>query len=914
MHYTHYSFLRILLILLRMMKLEIFLRFSTRPGQRLRIVGNIPAIGNSIPSAALSMHYFNEEFWTCSMQLQQDLLEQIKEFRYHYVLIEEDGSVLEDWGRIRGCSLSEFSTHCCIIDSWNDTGAIQTTFYTTPFVTIFSVVRPIDLRPSLAQHAVRFEVNAPLLEKHESVVITGNHPLLGNWLQSAPFPMKYDGKKWFADVPYEAMSSGCEYKYCIQSEITKGIRYEEGKNRSFVPIRPMQASEYFVRDGFVQLTPQWKGAGLAIPVFSLRSASGWGVGEFTDIQLLADWASAASLRMIQILPVNDTTSTHTRLDSYPYAAISAFALHPLYLSIDAVAGKKYASLIASHSREGKQLNEKEQVDYEEVMRIKWDALSVLYATMKDEVFSHDDYLSFFEQNRSWVVPYAVYAYLRDANGTHEWEKWGKSFAFSRKLMNDLMEKDEETRDQISIHFFVQYFLHIQLKEAHDYANRLGIILKGDIAIGVHRHGADTWTQPELYHLNKQAGAPPDDFALSGQNWGFPTYNWSRMKADGYAWWKQRFTQMASYFDAFRIDHILGFFRIWSIPDDAVEGIMGGFYPAHPIQEQELIYNECWVGEERLCKPFITDAIISEMCAPAQAKIKHFLEPTGKGGYQLAHAFSSQQKIERVFSSLDDTMENRCLKQALFDLTSNVILWKDDVQNNGYHFRFNVHKTSSFKYLDEQTQHRLIHLYNDYFYRRQEELWKKEGMEKLPALKKCTKVLICGEDLGMVPRAVPEVMTRMGMLSMEVQRMPKTSGIQFFDPSHAPYLSVVTPSTHDMSTVREWWTENPIQTESFYHHALHATGNSPAQASGEIVEAIIRQHLDSTAMWSVFQLQDLLGIDESLRVCDPVKERINVPGDAKHFWGYRMHLSIEDLMNHPTFNSHVRELIQSSSRS
>src|SRR4029079_3498020 len=138
------------------------------------------------------------------------------------------------------------------------------------------------------------------------------------------------------------------------------------------------------------------------------------------------------------------------------------------------------------------------------------------------------------------------------------------------------------------------------------------VLKGDIPIGIYRYGCDAWTNPSLYNMNEQAGAPPDDFAVKGQNWGFPTYNWSKMKENNFSWWRRRFDQMSNYFDAFRIDHILGFFRIWSIPENEVQGIMGRFIPALAVHVNEFGENGIWFDHYRYCKPYITDEVLNEI--------------------------------------------------------------------------------------------------------------------------------------------------------------------------------------------------------------------------------------------------------------------------------------------------------------
>jgi 4-alpha-glucanotransferase len=534
--------------------------------------------------------------------------------------------------------------------------------------------------------------------------------------------------------------------------------------------------------------------------------------------------------------------------------------------------------------------------------------------MKEEVFKTSDYKHFFEENKSWLIPYAAFSYLRDHVGQPGKTDWGKYSNFNTAVISELCTPGTSAYDEVALHFFIQYHLHIQLKEAHDYANSHGVILKGDIAIGVHKHGADTWTQPTLYNLNKQAGAPPDDFAVKGQNWGFPTYNWEVMKADGFSWWKQRFTQMSNYFDAFRIDHILGFFRIWSIPEEAIEGIMGKFVPAIPVYKHEFESRGIHFNTERFCEPFITDQIIWELAPGLEQKIKAFLKHKNSFEYQFRDEFNTQKKIEIYLNTQHQSEDNTELRQALFNLHSNVLLWRDEVSIEGFHFRFNIDKTLSYKHLNNQEKYHFTELYNDYFFNRQDQIWRKEALEKLPALKRCTDMLICGEDLGLVPKTVPEVMASLGLLSMEVQRMPKQMNQAFFDPANAPYLSVVTPSTHDMSTIREWWMEDRNISQKFFNEMLWQYGEAPADASCQIVKSIIIQHLNSPAMWAVFQLQDLFAMQEDLRLSDPKNERINVPGDPNHFWRFRIQIKLEDLLEKTNFNNELKQYINSCNRS
>ncbi len=555
------------------------------------------------------------------------------------------------------------------------------------------------------------------------------------------------------------------------------------------------------------------------------------------------------------------------------------------------------------------------VDYEAVMSAKLKFVRKIFPKQKEETFAQTDYLNFFEGNRHWLAPYAAFCALRDKFGTADFNAWPAHNVYREEEISALAKKDSTFLDEVELNYFIQFHLHLQLHEAAEYLHSQGVILKGDIAIGVYRHGADVWQQPELYHTDMQAGAPPDAFAAKGQNWGFPTYNWQRMKQDGFAWWKQRFAQMSHYFDAFRIDHILGFFRIWSSPAHAVEGILGYFVPAIPVKLEEFRQRGIHFDHDRFVKPFINNEVLREFFGTDAETVKReFLVLNGDGNYSLKPEFTTQRQVESHFAKLKPSAQNDKLKEGLFDLISNVILF--DVEKSSdreFHFRLAMENTLSFKNLDPQTQTKLKELYVDYFFRRQDDFWMKEAMQKLPALKRVTNMLICGEDLGMVPACVPVLMKQLGLLSLEIQRMPKTMGVEFSRPADAPYLSVVTPGTHDMSTIRGWWEEDPKLTQKFFNQELQQPGQAPLHCDPWVNEAIVQQHLASPAMWSIFQLQDLLGMDEALRRNDIDAERINVPANPKNYWRYRMHLTLEELLQADSFNSHLNKLILQNKR-
>ena len=553
------------------------------------------------------------------------------------------------------------------------------------------------------------------------------------------------------------------------------VRYEDGADRILKDeIAPDKHT--IVHDGFVVLPPHyWRGAGVAVPVFSLRSENSFGVGEFADLKLLADWGKKVGLKLIQLLPVNDTSATHSWKDSYPYAAISAFALHPIYLNLAAVANAKNKKLLQALEPERQRLNALETVDYEAVMSAKLGFLKTIFPSQKAATFRTRGYKDFFAENQHWLVPYAAFCFLRDQFGTADFSRWPEHKTFDAEKIAALVKGN----DEIAFHFFVQYHLHLQLKGATAQVHSAGLVLKGDLAIGVYRHGADAWQQPELFHMDMQAGAPPDAFAAKGQNWGFPTYNWPRMAADGFAWWKQRFAQMRNYFDAFRIDHILGFFRIWSSPAHAVEGILGYFVPAIAIEPSEFSARGIIFDRDRLTKPFITDAVLREIFGTeADLVRREFLKVDASGLYSLKPEFATQTAGGKSFCDArtgraQRKIENRPVR---FDQ-------QRDPAGGGrkIHFRFAMEQTASFKYLPPDTQAKLRDLYVDYFFRRQDDFWMREAMQKLPALKRVTNMLICGEDLGLVPACVPEVMRDLGFLSLEIQRMPENPWPGIFAP-------------------------------------------------------------------------------------------------------------------------------------
>lgn len=895
-------------------KLTFQLKYSTNYGQQIFIIGNNEILGDNDLNKALPLEYFNNEYWYVNVNLDKstDL------FTYNYFIKNNDGTIQFDCGQNKQINVSKIKTEeVLFVDAWNFAGYVQNTFYTEPFANIL-FNRKSDEFTEAKKYTHKFSVKYPLLEEDKTIALLGNTKSLGNWQNENAIKMHYNSltKSYEVTLDLSKTDFPISYKYAVvDKKDPTTLTFENGDNRLlYDTIKPNKQT--IINDVFVNLpVKNWRGAGIAIPVFGLKTNESFGVGEFSDLKALANYCSKIGLKLIQILPINDTTANHTWQDSYPYAAISAFALHPIYINLKELTLPKNIALLNKLESKRQELNAKNAVDYEAVLNTKTEYLKEIYKLQAKETFELSSYKDFFSSNKHWLVPYSCFCYLRDEYKTPNYNEWPAYRNYNEKDIEELTDKNSDAFDDIAFHYFVQYHLHIQLLNATNYAHDKGLIVKGDIPIGIFRFGADAWQEPHLYNMNVQAGAPPDDFAIKGQNWGFPTYNWQIMKEDGFAWWRKRFEQMSNYFDAFRIDHILGFFRIWSIPTHAVEGIMGYFVPAIPVYLNEFFEKGVYFNHYRYTKPFINDDVLWEVFSYDNEYVKqNFVDYDGFGSYNLKNEFATQKQVEKYFENKEQNSFNEKIKQGLYDLITNVILFEvEGSQGQQFHFRFGIENTLSFKYLDENTKYILKELYVNYFFKRQDDFWMKEALQKLPQLRQVTNMLICGEDLGLVPACVPDVMQQLGFLSLEIQRMPKDSSREFFHPNDAPYLSVVTPSTHDMSIIRGWWEEDTTKTQRFFNNELGQWGSAPFYCSGWINKAIIIQHLYSPAMWAIFQLQDLLGMDENLRRENPNDERINIPANPKHYWQYRMNISIEDLETKEEFNKMLKDSIAMSGR-
>ncbi len=897
------------------MKIHFKLNYFTQWGQNIAIMGSIPELSNNDPSKALYMNYEWKEDWLLDIDVQRDAP---FELTYKYVLKDTNGLDVLEWGDDRTILVDPLKDeHVYCYDSWNPAGAVENVFMTSPFQNVLFKENHIPVPATTPKKYTHiFRVKAPTLKKGEALCVVGGSKELGDWASEKPVVMtNEDANWWVAKVNLStAKVESVNYKYGVYDLEDQSLKYFEYGSDRKADIVTTKKSLVIVSDSFARIgSYDFKGAGVGIPVFSIRTKSSFGVGDFIDIKLMVDWAKKVGLKLIQVLPLNDTIGTHTAADVLPYAAISAFALSPLYLNLPKM-GKLPADnpLNEAYKTKQKELNDLPLVEFLEIVNFKLAYSKALYLENKEKFLKNKSYLKFFKENKHWLVSYAAFCYLRDKNGTADHSKWGEYATFSEAKLERLTSPEQAHFDDIAVNYFIQYHLHLQLLEAAEYAHENGVILKGDIPIGVNRNSVDTWVAPDLYHMHMQAGAPPDMFAIKGQNWELPTYNWEKMEATGFDWWKKRFEQMGYYFDTFRIDHILGFFRIWQIPLHQEEGIMGYLNPSIPVHINEFGEKGVHFDYNRFCVPFITDAVLWEVFGDDANWVKtNCIDIIDGWILRLKPICNTQKKVMEMF---DKNMITEKVKWGLFDLISNVLFFEVEWSNGMmYYPRYGMQTTTSFRYLDNFTKNKIEELYVDYFYRRQDSFWKYSALKKLPAIKRSTNMMICGEDLGMMADCVTSVMNELGILSLEIQRAPKIDTIEFFHPADAKYLSVVTPSTHDMSTIRGWWEEDREVTQRFYNQQLGHWGEAPYFAEWWVCRDMIVQHLYSPAMWAIFQLQDLLSMSDTLRHQNPHEERINVPSNSKHSWRYRMHLTMEELLEQETFNKDLKNYIVQANR-
>lgn len=853
------------------------------------------------------------ERWVCDWCVESPE----KSYTYYYSVEREGRAVKTEWLIIKhqldvNAKKAEAYT---LYDHWKAMPE-DAYLYSSAFTDCINHQAPQEMKLEMGSKIVRLIVRAPQLRDGERLGVLGADKALGAWDVQKILPMtQHTYNEWVADIDTTHLEgSHLEFKFVAFRNAKNNLLWETSMNRT-VDLPEMKAGElvsYELDQAFFALYNR-KLAGTQVPVFSLRTRKSAGIGDFGDLKTMIDFVASTGQKVLQLLPINDTTITHTWTDSYPYSCISVFAIHPQYVDLHALPELKDAKARAEAEKTRAELNALDKIDYEKVNDFKINYLRQIFNQEGEKIMKTAEYKAFFQDTELWLVPYAQYSYLRDKNGTADFNQWPDYRVWDEAERKALADPKTAAYKNVAFFYFVQFVLDRQMQEAHEHAKAKGVILKGDIPIGVNRNGCDVWMEPKYFNLNGQAGAPPDDFSANGQNWGFPTYNWFEMLKDGCQWWNRRFKNMARYFDAYRIDHVLGFFRIWEIPVHSVHGLLGQFAPALAMSREEIESYGLHFQEDRFTRPFITDWVLDRVFHERAGEVKEkYLDRLDDERYQMKPEVDTQRKVEALFADVTDEKE-LWLRDGLYALISDVLFVRDHTNPGVFHPRISAQLDFIYESLYDNDKAAFNRLYNDYFYRRNNQFWYQEAMKKLPKLVQATRMLVCAEDLGMVPDCVPWVMDELKILSLELQSMPKDPSVKFGHLSRNPYRSVCTISSHDMPTLRMWWDENIQRTQEYYNTMLYRQGPAPHPLPGWLASDIISRHLTSPSMLCILSIQDWLATDEALRLPDADAERINIPANPKHYWRYRMHLNIEDLAADKRFVQNITEMISQSGR-
>ena len=887
------------------MKIFFNIQYATTFGEILRL--NVVGKGKDIEKV-YSMNTYDGKSWHCEITAENGM----SQMEYYYSVENGDSEVRHEWTTVSHrleLNAKRAMTYF-VNDRWNDI-PYDSYLYSSAFTDCVNRRHREPAKGSDYNQTLRLIVRAPQLRSGSRLALVGEDKALGRWNPDDAISMvEHNYNEWVADINVKEMKKEeTEFKFIAFNE-KGGVDWETGMNRQ-LHAPTINDGEVVVTEldqAFFELCDE-KLAGTLIPVFSLRSKGSFGVGDFGDLKMMIDWVAETNQRVLQVLPINDTTSTHTWTDSYPYSAISIFALHPQFADfrqLPEIKDKKKA-----HEMEAlrKELNELKQIDYERVNNAKTDYLRIIFKQEGEAVMKGDDFKMFVKENEHWLVPYAQYCHLRDSFGNVDFSSWKGHEQWHEADRKKLTDPKSKEYGDVAFYYYVQFVLDRQMRAAHEYAMARGVILKGDIPIGVNRNGCDVWHEPQYFNLNSQAGAPPDAFSINGQNWGFPTYNWQRMIDDGCEWWIRRFQNMAKYFDAYRIDHVLGFFRIWAIPTTCVHGLLGQFAPSLGMTREEIEGYGLHFQEELFTTPFIARWVVDRVFGiHADEVVEKYLDHKHDDIFALKPEYDTERKIEAAFKGKDN-MDDVWVRDGLYALASDVLFVRDNNDPNKFHPRITAQLNFMYEALYDSDKEKFNHLYNDYYYRRNNNFWYNEAMKKLPVLVQATRMLVCAEDLGMVPDCVAWVMDQLRILSLELQQMPKDPKVKFGILSRNPYRSVCTLSTHDMPTLRQWWDEDYERTQVYYSSMLYRGGAAPHPLTGWLARDIIANQLTCPSMLCILSLQDWFALDEKLRLPDADAERINIPANPRHYWRYRMHIDIEDLIADKEYNDAIKELVK-----
>jgi 4-alpha-glucanotransferase len=653
--------------------------------------------------------------------------------------------------------------------------------------------------------------------------------------------------------------------------------------------------------------------GVVVPVGALRGKGTLGVGEFPDLEEFAVLCKKMGVGLIQLLPVNDTG-----YESSPYFSLTAFALQPMYLRIEDLGEYKRfgAGIQEKIKKYGEEFEKEVRFPFYRILKAKMELLRELYASARTEIEKRaapgGDLGKWIESN-PWVKEYAVYRRFKELNELKSWQEWSSHRSVTLSTIADLWA-DVKLRDEHLFWAWLQEALDNQLSKASRAIADLGILLEGDLPILMNEDSADVWAHPEIFHLELSAGAPPDMYSPGGQNWGFPVYNWDALAREDYTWWKNRLAVAEKYFHAYRIDHVLGFFRIWSSNRFDYSSALGRYVPYVPITQKDfkdLGFDKGrirWICEPHVPTGEVWDALRNNWGGPftnedlAAAAAAVFEKALDRIGDEELWLFKPSVRGEKDIDALN---LHPAARAYLFQAFHNRIFLEYE---KGHYFPVWYYRLSrAYTSLSEDERNRLEALLE---VRRvnSEEIWENRGKQLLSVLASSSSMLPCAEDLGAVPDCVPLVLGKLKILGLRVVRWHRQwdkEGQPYYPFEDYPELSVCTPAVHDSSTVREWWETEADQAQ---FSGFLGIPSLPRVYNPGTAKIILTKVASSSSRFRVFQIQDLLHLSAKWYAPDASSERINVPGTYNEFnWTYRLPAAIAVIGADAEFVKAVAEL-------
>lgn len=774
-------------------------------------------------------------------------------------------------------------------------------------------ISPNSVQPN--EVSLIFTAVCPWVKKNQTLAIVGSCPQLGLWtpdrsitLTDAEFPF------WTASITVSRDCFPFQYKYVIcDNEIVEETEeplyiWEEGENHECLGITSNLVdltfpSTVIITDWYVNPNKElFRGMGIHLPLFSLRTSENCGIGEYSDIRHLVDLCKSIGSSMIQLLPLNDTSSSCNADDpddKNPYHSISCFALHPIYINLLEILPNLPSDIFNEIQSKRYEYSQNDAVNYQQVYRFKLSILNRIFIRIKDEVVNDKEFIDFCDDNEDWLTPYSIFCLLRDENHSSEFWSWkDNSFVTPDTLQRLHKQRENET----TFLKWIQFIADQQLRASKEYATSQRVILKTEIPFGIQRNSVDCWSNPRLFDIN-----------MYEVNYGYAAYNWRAMKSTNFSWWKKRLARISAFYHSAQLNHIYGFFRSQLCH---VDGVVSQYQPSTGISRQELESRGLW-DIDRYTKPYIRFHHLREKFNEDASTIsKEFFVARNidhnDDYYDFKESFITIKTINQHLETLIPEKEKRSsYSQHLLELLNNVILIQG-LNNDSFHFRADLasdQPISSLKELDNNQRQVILDLSNEY---KHKSFWINEAIPRLQILANSNNLLLFSEETEQDLQDFDHEIEAQSIIPLKVPRYSKELSTSF------SYFSQCEPALPNTSTIRGWYEENKTITRSFCKDELGQNDNEIVEyCYTDTLVKIIDRYMKSPSMWCVFMLQDIVNTFDRLRREYPNEERIFISKQSGLSNAdnnlYKFPWKLEDLNNDAEWTNYICSLVKDSQR-